>query len=67
MNAVAPGLVDTPWTETWDEMRELVAAEAPLRRTASPDDIAEACLALVTARYATGQVLLVDGGLGLLR
>ena len=30
-----------------------------LRRTASPDDIAEACLAFVTARYATGKVLLV--------
>jgi ketoreductase RED2 len=32
---------------------------------ATPEDISEACLALITARYATGQTFLVDGGLGL--
>jgi NAD(P)-dependent dehydrogenase (short-subunit alcohol dehydrogenase family) len=31
VNAVAPGLVDTPVIETWGEMRELVAAEGPAR------------------------------------
>jgi NAD(P)-dependent dehydrogenase (short-subunit alcohol dehydrogenase family) len=39
---------------------------APLHRVAEPDDLAEACLALVATRYATGQTLVVDGGLGLL-
>jgi len=66
VNAVAPGLVDTPWTETWDTIREGVKAMAPLHRSASPDDIAEACLGLVAATYATGQVLVVDGGLTLM-
>jgi NAD(P)-dependent dehydrogenase (short-subunit alcohol dehydrogenase family) len=32
---------------------------------ATPEDITEACLALITTRYATGQTFLVDGGLGL--
>jgi len=65
INAVAPGLVATPWTEDWQALREGVAAIAPLHRVATPEDIAEACLALVVTTYATGQVFLVDGGLGL--
>ena len=36
-----------------------------LRRTGTPDDVADACVALVAARYATGQVLVVDGGVTL--
>ena len=64
-NAVAPGLVDTPWTADWGPMHEAVAAMAPVPRSATPDDCAEATLALVRNRYATGQVLVVDGGLTL--
>lgn len=64
-NAVAPGLVETPWTESWGPMHEAVAATAPIGRSATPDDCAEATLALVRNRYATGQVLVVDGGLTL--
>ena len=33
VNAVAPGLVDTPWTEDWDEVRKAVTAMAPLKRS----------------------------------
>jgi ketoreductase RED2 len=65
VNAVAPGLIDTPWTEGWDDLRAAVQEMAPLRRSGTPEDVAEACLALVTAKYATGQVLVVDGGLAL--
>jgi ketoreductase RED2 len=65
VNAVAPGLVATPWTEDWDDRKAGVELVAPLHRVATPEDIAEACLALITTRYATGQTLLVDGGLGL--
>jgi ketoreductase RED2 len=64
-NAVAPGLVETPWTESWGPMHEAVAAMAPIGRSATPDDCAEATLALLRNRYATGQVLVVDGGLTL--
>ena len=65
VNAVAPGLVATPWTDTWDQLKAGVTAIAPLHRVATPEDIADACDALILARYATGQTLLVDGGLGL--
>jgi len=65
INAVAPGLVATPWTEDWHERKAGVELIAPLHRVATPEDIAEACVALATTRYATGQTLVVDGGLGL--
>jgi ketoreductase RED2 len=65
VNAVAPGLVDTPWTEEWTERRQLVSGVAPLQRIATPEDVADACIGVIGSRYATGQVFLVDGGLGL--
>jgi ketoreductase RED2 len=66
VNAVAPGLVATPWTRDWDERKAGVELIAPLHRVATPDDVADACLGLIGARYATGQTLVVDGGLGLM-
>ena len=65
VNAGAPGLVDTPWTEDWDVVREGVRQLAPLRRTGQPEDVAEVILALSGAAYVTGQVVVVDGGLTL--
>lgn len=65
VNAVAPGLVDTPWTADWHAVREVVQARAPLRRSADPVDVARAVLGLMTADYVTGEVLVVDGGLQL--
>jgi NAD(P)-dependent dehydrogenase (short-subunit alcohol dehydrogenase family) len=66
VNAVAPGLVATPWTEDWDDLHELVTAMAPLRRVATPDDVAEVVLGLIRSTYVTGEVVTIDGGLGLL-
>ncbi len=66
VNAVAPGLVATPWTADWADRKAAVERAAPLHRVATPDDIAEACLAVIATRYATGQTFLVDGGLGLM-
>jgi ketoreductase RED2 len=65
INAIAPGLVATPWTADWAERKESVEKFAPLHRVAVPDDIADACIAVIAARYATGQTFVVDGGLGL--
>jgi NAD(P)-dependent dehydrogenase (short-subunit alcohol dehydrogenase family) len=65
VNAVAPGLVDTPWTADWDTVRDFVRSQAPLRRSASPDDVAEVVMGLVRAAYVTGEVVVIDGGLGL--
>jgi len=65
VNAIAPGLVATPWTADWHDRKAGVELAAPLHRVASPEDIADACVGLITTRYATGATLLVDGGLGL--
>ena len=65
VNAVAPGLVATPWTQDWHERKAGVELVAPLHRVATADDIADAAMALIGTRYATGQTLVVDGGLGL--
>lgn len=64
VNAVAPGLVDTPWTADMDEMRRFVSEIAPLRRPGVTGEVASVILALAAATYVTGQIVGVDGGLG---
>jgi 3-oxoacyl-[acyl-carrier protein] reductase len=67
-NVVAPGYVDTRLTQVIaDEMRELMLANTPLGRFGQPDDIAGAVRFLCSdeASFITGEVLLVDGGLGM--
>ena len=61
VNAVAPGPVLKPegWTdEQWDKLRPAT----PLDRLGSPQDVVEAVLYLIRAKFVTGQVLVVDGG-----
>ena len=65
VNAVAPGLVDTPWTADWTDVRAAVHAMTPLQASAQPDDVAELVLTQIRARYVTGDVWVVDGGLQL--
>ena len=66
VNCVAPGLVFP--TEgaraTREEVRELIAAQTPLRRVATPDDVVGPVLFLASdwGRFVTGQVVTVDGG-----
>ncbi|TYB47993.1 SDR family NAD(P)-dependent oxidoreductase [Actinomadura chibensis] len=65
VNAVAPGLVATPWTERsefFEPIAEKVRQSTPLRRVGTPEDVARAVLDLSEMTYTTGQVLLVDGG-----
>jgi ketoreductase RED2 len=62
VNAVAPGLVETPWTSEWSDLHAGVARLSPVGRVATPDDVAEATLALVRNRYVSGEILVVDGG-----
>lgn len=62
VNAVAPGLVATPWTADWGPMHEAVAKIASVPRSATPDDCAEAVLALLRNTYVTGEIFVVDGG-----
>jgi ketoreductase RED2 len=65
VNAVAPGLIDTPWTADWDLVRQFVEQVTPLKRTGQPEDVAEVVLALARASYVTGQIVGIDGGLSI--
>ncbi len=66
-NAIAPGFIDTEMTQHLEEKRrqELIG-RIPLGYLGSPRDVAEAVAFLASdeARYITGQVLNVDGGIG---
>jgi len=65
-NAIAPGFIETEMTK---ELPEKVIndwlAKIPLKRTGTPEDVANACLFLASdmSSYITGQVLTVDGGM----
>ena len=65
VNAVAPGLVDTPLTADWTQAQQLWKTHAPLGRAARPEDIAQIVSLLVASDYLTGEVVLADGGLNL--
>jgi len=62
VNAVAPGLVETPLSANLHEQHAAVAAAAPLHRSCHPQDCAEAVVGLLRNAYVTGQVMVVDGG-----
>jgi len=62
VNAVAPGLVMTPWTADWDAQHAAVGAMTPLHRSATPEDCADAVVSLVRNSYVTGHIMVVDGG-----
>ncbi len=67
-NAVAPGFIDTPMTQQLSaERRQELMAQVLLGYLGTPGDVAEAVafLASEEARYITGQVLTVDGGISL--
>jgi 3-oxoacyl-[acyl-carrier protein] reductase len=67
-NVVAPGYVDTRLTEVIaDEMKQVMLANTPLGRFGAPEDVAGAVRFLCSdeAAFITGEVLLVDGGLGM--
>ncbi len=65
INALAPGLIETPWTADWEEQHARISEFAPLRRSGTPADMAAACLGLMASPYTTGAVLLADGGVNL--
>lgn len=67
VNAIAPGLIDTPMiraAKVPEAIIQRLANEAPMRRVGFPDDIAAACAYLVSpdASFLTGQVISPNGG-----
>ena len=68
VNAVAPGYIETALTEVLPEqVRESILGSTPLARIGAPEDVAGAVRFLCSdeASFITGEVLLVDGGLGM--
>jgi 3-oxoacyl-[acyl-carrier protein] reductase len=68
VNAVAPGFVETAMTEKLTpQQREALLNIIPMKRTAQPGEIASVVVFLASpaARYITGQVLCVDGGVAI--
>jgi 3-oxoacyl-[acyl-carrier protein] reductase len=68
VNAVAPGYITTELTDVLPEpAREAIRAQTPLGRLGDPGDVARAVRFLVSdaAAFVTGDVLAVDGGLGI--
>jgi 3-oxoacyl-[acyl-carrier protein] reductase/pteridine reductase len=64
VNCVAPGWIALD--EHAEEAAERFAAKTPMRRNGTADDVAQAVLFFATGpRFVTGQILTVDGGLGL--
>jgi 3-oxoacyl-[acyl-carrier protein] reductase len=67
-NVVAPGYVHTQLTDVLpDDLKQMMVDNTPLARIGSPDDVASAVRFLCSdeASFITGEVLLVDGGLGI--
>lgn len=67
-NAIAPGWIGTDMTQDLsDATKASIAAQIPMNRMGAPEDVANAVLffAKEESAYVTGQVLLVDGGMGM--
>jgi len=65
-NAVAPGFIETDMSDQLnDEMKERYLAAIPLKRAGTPSEVADAVcfLASEKAKYITGQVIHIDGGM----
>lgn len=68
VNAIAPGFVETAMTDKIpEEAKEKLKAQIPLGRTARPEEIASVALFLASemASYVTGEVVKIDGGMGM--
>jgi 3-oxoacyl-[acyl-carrier protein] reductase len=71
VNCIAPGFIEGRWLraglgDRYEQIRRAQADGAPLRRVATPEDCADAILALIAHNdFVTGQTLVVDGGLSL--
>ena len=68
VNAIAPGMIETEMSEAVRTLAgDKILPMIPLKRYGQPEDIAGVALFLASAEsdYMTGQVLTVDGGLGL--
>ena len=69
-NAVCPAITETPMVlsgrdpDEWEEIKERMLSQYPLRRLGRPEDVANAMLFLASdeSSWVTGHALVVDGG-----
>jgi 3-oxoacyl-[acyl-carrier protein] reductase len=65
VNAVSPGVIDTPMTASWPKaVKDGAVAQTPLGRLALPQDVASVACFLVSsdAGFVTGEIVEVNGG-----
>ncbi len=65
VNAIAPGLVDTPMSINWTAAQKLWKERSPMGRGAQPAEIAQVASLLISSDYLTGEIVICDGGLNL--
>ena len=68
INAVSPGVIDTPWWDKHPEslkhrIFERITASVPVGRIGRAEEVADAIIALASNGYITGVILDVDGGM----
>ena len=64
VNAIAPGFIETPMTESFKDRPEILEA-IPMGRMGKPEEIAELAVFLSEADYITGEVIRIDGGMAM--
>lgn len=65
-NAIAPGMIETDMTNALsDKAKEQILSGIPLKRMGKADEVAELAVFLAQAKYITGQVVLIDGGMAM--
>lgn len=62
VNGIAPGMVETRWWAGNEDKMHMLAGQVALNRVASPDEIADIALTLLTAKSMTGQLIRADCG-----
>lgn len=62
VNAVAPGVVETRWIKGWEKFTDPHKDATPMKRHATPDDVALAIYGLILNPFTTGETIRVDGG-----
>jgi NAD(P)-dependent dehydrogenase (short-subunit alcohol dehydrogenase family) len=67
VNAVSPGVIDTPWwdkmpKEAKDSIFEQTSKSLPVRRVGHPEDVSQAISFLIENTFVTGTIIEVDGG-----
>lgn len=68
VNAICPGLIDGRWAQqgwgdAWEDVKAMATAQAPLSAVATPGDVADSILSVITGSdLMTGQLITLDAG-----